>query len=301
MLLSPKDVLENGLEYVNRQFQIKSEANNMAEFRKFYGSSPLDLAEIWFDLMHTTIEGACVDDKDKGDQGFKMFMVSHHFLWTYPKNASLLANTFDIPERYSRGEPIWRWVERIAALKTKKIVWDPRLDDPKSEKFPISIDGTDCRTNEKKHPTLSMDPGVCSMKFKHAALKYEIALSVYRPKCVWVNGPFRGGMHDIDMFRAGLKARMPAGKRAIVDRGYRTTERDEMGMFTYPDNMDSRKLGNFKSRARLRHETFNGRLKKFNILSQTYRHPHEKHKFAFEAIVVIVQYQMDNGAPIFAV
>jgi hypothetical protein len=81
----------------------KSKANNKNEFRKYYGSSPLALAEMWFDLMHTAIMGAVVEHKEKCEKGFKMFMVAHSWLWIYPKNASLLASTFHIWERYSRG------------------------------------------------------------------------------------------------------------------------------------------------------------------------------------------------------
>jgi hypothetical protein len=86
-----------------------------------------------------------------------------------------------------------------------------------------------------------------------------------------------------------------------VDRGYRTGIEDEQGMFSFPDNMDSKELNNFKSWARLRQETFNGRLKFFCSLSDVFRHGFDKHTFVFEAIVVIVQYQMDNGSEIYAV
>jgi hypothetical protein len=87
----------------------------------------------------------------------------------------------------------------------------------------------------------------------------------------------------------------------IVDRGYRTGIEDEQGMFSFPDNMDSKELNNFKSRARLCQETFNGRLKFHRSLWDTFQHGFGKHNFVFEAIVVIVQYQMDNGSEIYAV
>jgi hypothetical protein len=94
---------------------------------------------------------------------------------------------------------------------------------------------------------------------------------------------------------------MPAGKVAIVDRGYYMSKEDEVGFFSYTDNMDSKELGSFKSRARLRHESFNGRLKHFGSLNQMFCHGFDNHKFVFHTIVVIVQYQMDNGTPIFVV
>jgi hypothetical protein len=87
----------------------------------------------------------------------------------------------------------------------------------------------------------------------------------------------------------------------LADRGYKTKEPDEGYLFTLPNEFDSKELNNFKSRGRLRHETFNARLKNFKCLSDTFRHGFGKHRFVFEAVVVIVQYQMDNGSPIFSV
>jgi hypothetical protein len=48
-------------------------------------------------------------------------------------------------------------------------------------------------------------------------------------------------------------------------------------------------------------ETFNRRLRCFETLSRTFTHGWDKHKLAFEAVVVTVQYQMENGSPIFCV
>jgi hypothetical protein len=142
---------------------------------------------------------------------------------------------------------------------------------------------------------------MCSHKFNHAALKYEIAMCIFKPKCVWINGPFRGGENDMVIFRSGLKAKIQPGKLVVADRGYRTSRPDERPIMSTPNELDSKELGNFKSRARARHETFNGRLKFFGCLGNTFRHGVEKHKFVFEAVCVIVQYQMDNGAEIFKV
>jgi hypothetical protein len=59
--------------------------------------------------------------------------------------------------------------------------------------------------------------------------------------------------------------------------------------------MDDKVLTNFKSWARLCHETFNGHLKFFGALSATFRHGLDNHKHTSEAVCVIVQYQMDNN------
>ena len=52
-------------------------------------------------------------------------------------------------------------------------------------------------------------------------------------------------------------------------------------------------------RAHARHEAFNGRLKSFKVLAEKFRHGQEKHKSVFEAVCVIVQYDMENGRPLF--
>ncbi len=100
----------------------------------------------------------------------------------------------------------------------------------------------------------------------------------------------------------GLKEKMSGaiGKKAIADRGYKSSQLDEQFLST-PDSMDPAELNNFKSRARIRQETFNGRLKKYESLQQTFRHGERKHKDVLEAVCVIVQYQMDNGSKLFAV
>jgi hypothetical protein len=72
-----------------------------------------------------------------------VFLVAHHFLWTYPKKSQLLATPFGICDRYAIGDPLWRWIKKIAVLKEKKIVWDASLDDPNSQRFIVTVDGTD--------------------------------------------------------------------------------------------------------------------------------------------------------------
>lgn len=301
MLLSSNDVLKRGLEFMLCRFEGNSIKKNATLFHKHYGSSPLVLAEIWYDLTQSNSPEYQLDEKEKSEKGFRMYMMAHYFLWVYPKNSTLLSTRFQVCEKYARGDMLWKWIKRIAALKERKIVWPAHLDDPLAETFIVSVDGTDFRVNELKHDELPRDNAQCSHKFNHGAVKYEIAMAIFSSKCVWVNGPFRGGMHDLVMFREGLKQKVAPNKLVIADRGYQTSQPEESAILSIPDDMDCAELSNFKSRARLRHETFNGRLKFFNCLNETFRHAHDKHKFVFEAVVVIVQYQMDNGAELFAV
>jgi hypothetical protein len=275
---------------------------------------PLVFADQWHDLVvgdHLP-EELKLSEKEKSEKGLKRFFIAHYFLWGYPKNAKMIASRFRIAVHYCQGEPLWKWAKRITAMKSKKISMD-NVDGPQHlEIFSITDDGTDFKTNKPNHPTLPRDNGACSKKVNHAAVKYEIAIAVQRAKVVHLAGPFKGGTHDLVMFqRGGLKEKLiqmnasingiRRTKLCITDRGYRSNDDMERSLFSYPNNMDSKELHNFKSRARLRQETFNGRLKCFAALSAPFRHSFDKHKFVFEAIVVTVQYQMDNGSPIYAV
>ena len=69
-----------------------------------------------------------------------------------------------------------------------------------------TIDLTD---NDRVTTGLPSGRAMMSEKFKHAAWKCEIALAVFEAKILWINGPFRGGKHDMTVFRKdGLKQRL---------------------------------------------------------------------------------------------
>ena len=84
----------------------------------------------------------------------------------------------------------------------------------------LTVDGIHCRIEEPQHPTKSQDRSYYSHKFKTAAVDYEIGLSVYDNRFVWMNGPMRASRHDVTVFRrAGLQAMIPHGHRIIGDNG----------------------------------------------------------------------------------
>lgn len=148
---------------------------------------------------------------------------------------------------------------------------------------------------------MSKDRSYYSHKFRQSALNYEIAISVCDNAVVWLNGPSKASKHDKTVFREadGLKAQIPEGKRAIADRGYHSHK--DLNVISTPNSRDPREVSKFKSRARARHESFNGRIKTFKCLSENFRHELEKHRVVFEAVCVICQYQMENGSPLFDV
>jgi hypothetical protein len=285
----------------------QSEFNKHQNFKSHYGSSPLVIADIWYDLQSADVSGARLSVSENTEKGFKAYMMGHYYLWTYPKNSRILSSRFQVCERYCRGKELWHWIYKIQALKRRKIQWDPTLADPNKSAFVGSIDGVDCHIWEPKHPTMNMDKSYSSHKFKAAAFKYEIILSITDSQILWISGPFKGGTHDMTVFRrGGFKAIMLSmqGKMLVGDAIYKGGDdyREEHGMFAPPNTLDPEHLAAWKSRVRCRQETVNDRIKFFAITKQTFESTdQQKHKAAFEAVAVIVQYQMDNGAPLYDV
>jgi hypothetical protein len=178
--------------------------------------------------------------------------------------------------------------------------WTPGHPDFTNEDVPVfllTVDGVHCRVQEPQHETKSKDSSYYSHKFKQSGVNYELGISVFDNALVWMNGPFKASRHDITIFRrAGLQTRIPQGHRIIGDSGYI----GEPVVISTPNVHDPVALRKFKSRARARHESFNGRLKNFKCLDERFRHGVDQHKVVFEAICVICQYQLETGSPLFS-
>ena len=94
-----------------------------------------------------------------------------------------------------------------------------------------------------------------------------------------------------------LRNKIPLGKNVITNRDYGAqAEPEDYSKLLLPNPMDTPELAIFKARVRARHETFNGRLKFFSSLNDTYHHSWASHVH----VVTVIYQQMDNGAEIFA-
>ena len=196
----------------------------------------------------------------------------------------------------------WYFVERIAELKDDLISLDNRfgglVDGEAHTNCFMSVDGTDCPIYEP----WPFNPGMFSQKFNGPALKYEVGVCLKTGWIVWINGPFRGGLGDKDIFKdGGLGALLFPDEAIEVDKGYTGDDRYKtpgMGMTSQQRKM--------KSNARAQNEAVNGRLKQFNVLTTHFRHlkPNtammKKHKLCFNAVVVITQLKFQSGATVFA-
>ena len=57
-----------------------------------------------------------------------------------------------------------------------------------------------CTTNEPIHPTFAKNPEYYSHKNNQAGVTYELGVSVYENKLVWIKGPKPASKHDITVF-----------------------------------------------------------------------------------------------------
>lgn len=220
--------------------------------------------------------------------------MAMNWCWDTPKNSYSFAQRWQQCERLSRGEPVWYWVRKIRGLKAIKILWPIHLDEPDSEIFVVSVDGTDFRTREISNEEFNQVKGNCSHKFRHCALRYEIAISVRTGFVVWINGPFRGAACEKTIYTRGLAKKIKEGKLCISDGGYAGCDKVSM-----PNYREPKELRRFKTLIRTRHESFNGRVTGFRCLQETFQYAPTQHVICFEAVVVMLQYQIELGHPLY--
>jgi DDE superfamily endonuclease len=300
LILTDDEVLTRGLTLAgfgtHKQERVDDKAN-VDRFIDHFGSHPRVYAQIWEDLQTTNVAAARVDGSAKAlEKAFGYFMATLYFLTKYPTEKER-STIFDCCERSCR-EWGWTFLQKISALKVEKIVWPPDWvpGNPNLPYFLLSVDGTHCSYHEVKHPELPYDPQMYSHKTNQPALAYEVALAVHECKVVSVRGPFKASAHDKTTFISHLHDRIPEGCVGVADRGYRGVDN-----LSIPNPHDSVEVRTFKQRVRARQESFFKRIKRFAAVRDQRHHTgFEKHRWTFEAACVIVQYQFENGSPLFS-
>ena len=150
----------------------------------------------------------------------------------------------------------------------------------------ISVDGTDFKVQEP-YP---FNRKWKSHKYSGAALKYEVAISVFSGDIVWIYGPHRGGKHDLTIFHECLMGMLEEGEMVEADAGYMGEAdfiRMKLDYTTKEDLME-------KEQIRARHETCNRRFKVWSILKNEYHHQICKHEWVFRVIAMFAQMAINN-------
>jgi hypothetical protein len=259
--LDEAQVLQLGLELAGfGPEQQRSDSINVRRLRAFYGIGPKAITSMHNDLKHLNIQ-------------VNQLLLALNFLKLY-ESEHVLAG------RWKMNEKTLRVVNRatlksIQWLKEKKVVWGEWGNE---DIFIISVDGVHCRIQEvRKEPSAKW----FDHKSHGAGVAYELGIAIRSGMLVWIKGPFPASTHDITMFRDeanpdhSLKEKIPTGKRGVGDSGY-CGEPHKISTTRAGDTAEVKK---FKARVKSRHETFNGRIKFFNVLSTAFRHDISQHKF----------------------
>lgn len=326
LIYSSNEILKRGLElvWVDAKRQGRSQrATNVERFKTEYGADPAVYAQIWEDLQTTSIAAAKIDPRTCN---IDQFFIALYFLKRYPGELQQ-SNTFGRARNTIRK---WRWyfVDRISALVAAKITWpeewtkdnpapvgitvvhSPLLgpsaaaDATAAEEVAvkglplkpiITVDGVHFQRNEPTHGRYSKNPQYYSHKFHRSAVNYEIGIHLFESRVVHIRGPIPASKNDIGIFRQELLGKIPDGHLAIGDKGYL----GEPDVMMTPNSHDTEEVRKFKGRARARHETFNKKLKRFECLDKRFIHKEGPQATCFEAVLVICQYDMEMGSPLF--
>lgn len=285
---SENDILFAGLVFMGwnkTKFDKNSEKSKNDNWKACYAPSPYICSLVFHEINLLDGKVKVID-----------FMMAIFWLTKYP-TIPFICQIANLSEKTCTAR-IKKYIDLISQLRDKKIKWT--INDNPNENFVMTVDGTHCPISE---PRTQPSADWYSHKFHGPGLGYEIGLSIFKNQVIWLNGPVKAGEPDMNIFRlpGGLKEKIPVGKRVIADKGYR----GENEIISTPNDFDPPVLKGFKKRARARHETFNGRIKRFAILTERFRHRTNDdlkyHKKVFEACVIICQFEIESRHPLFEV
>ena len=111
---------------------------------------------------------------------------------------------------------------------------------------------------------------------------------------VWIHGPYPAATSDITIFRKTLKhlLALSPGEKVEADGGYR----GEPHYIYTPKDVICERQKSMKQLVRSRHETLNGRLAMFKILTDVFRFDLCEHYHVVHAVTTIVQMMVECGS-----
>ena len=284
-------ILSHGLQLIGIDHQQQARrirSGLVTDFKSHYGPHPLHAAQVWRELL--TCADTCPDAfVDPSVADLDSFFYALFFLRVYPSER-VRARRFKVGMESMR-EKSWFYVKKIGALKLLKI----RMPGPNEwvTTFIMSVDGSHFQLNEPRDPNVRRNRSNYSEKFNSAGVNYEVAVALFMQRIVWIRGPMRASVHDKTAFQEGLMAKIPHGKRIIVDNGYEGVPE----LFSNYNQFDTDELKWFKRRAKSRQETLNARMAIYQCLDQRFRHKTANHGFCFDAVAVLTQYAIEDEGP----
>ena len=294
LLIHPNHLVFNGLNAVKVDAETQGrrcEARNVEQFKSIFGKHPVHLARVWRDLQLHGI-------MDVGELGmhesFMGFMLGNNYLKTYA-NLHLQGALFSMPKN-KMAELRWIFIEKIAELAPHKIRM-PTEAEWAAVKMLLGVDGTHTKTNEPRDDEMRRNPKNFSYKNNFAGLNYQIAVHLFKDQISYFNTGDPGSVHDMTAMRNEFIGLLPEGARVVADSGYTGKTVEEKKLFAVKNPFDTDDVKAFKSRARSRQETINKRLKDYACMNHCWTDGVERHRIAFAACLVLVQYAIEDTSP----
>ena len=114
-----------------------------------------------------------------------------------------------------------------------------------------------------------------------------------------MNGPFYASKLDITIFQFGdrdeknpgpnLRNKIPKGKRAVADSGYRGEDGKTCAITI---KSETNELKEFKAKIKSCQGVFNSKVKAFTCTAIKFCHGKEVHAMTFESVCILLQYNI---------
>ena len=284
----------------------KFDAKRIYWFIANFGASPLVVVHVWEAMQRTDVAAARIDNATLDELSNLLF--TFHFLKAHPTEGQQQNEWHMHVCDQKLSDDIWKMLLRIQALKIETIVWPP-TEEIGDTVWIGTVDSTHVKTEEPKHPKLSQEesnhPNLSkdALSYKHhaPAFVYEIVVSLWSSRIIWMRGPFLAETSGIQMFstRGGLMKKLQkTNVKLIAHHGYRGFNE----ILSRPNSYDNPDVKKFKSRALMRHQAVIAKIKTLLCTdSAQFCHDMSKFKICFEASVVITQYRMEISEPVFGI
>jgi hypothetical protein len=290
-----------------------NEKNRLRRFKAFFGTCPAQVAMLWNSLhqnwllSHVTkpqpkhLLWALLFLKDYGTEEKLAALVGgvdtktfRKWTWTYVKAVAGLSHIYVSGFMLGVSKEILLHSSSnfVSYCNNEQIKWNNRFVGDIHNVALTTVDGTDFKINEPWPFTTENNKKWYSHKFKHAGVRYEVAISILTGYIVWIHGPFPCGlMPDIRIFRMKLADMLFPGEKVVADAGYKGEPN-----VCIPLHVFETEHQHPLAKARARHENVNGRFKTWGVLRDAFRHKRNKHVFCFKAVAAITQLEIETGA-----
>ena len=318
---SPSLFLQLGTDLKRKK--VSSSKTNHRRFKAWYGIDWKLMSVVW-DLLHSSgwikknikkrrpnpihllwalsfLKAYNTEDEHAADVG-KEAKTFRKWAWMYCEGigslvSRVVSDFYSFQLSFMQNSNILCAPNLLIIIILRKIKLDKRFLGDRCNQCLLTVDGTDYRIQEPWPFVKEENQKWFSHKFKAAAVRYEIGIGIRTGHICWFHGPFPAGMPDISIFRIKLKQKLGCREKVLADFGYKGDAKVSL------PNDDTIGHDNCvgASQLRGRHETINGKLKRWGVLRQLFRHNRNKHHVVFKACITLTQLLIDYGERSFKV